>query len=82
MTKSSGNQRPRRTGGNITKDGGLEKKDKTTDRDGLEIMDWTEGQADWMAGSVEKLKPRAERSRETVEKHGAVESAKTGVEQG
>ena len=30
---------------------------ETTDRDGLEIMDWHEGQVDWRAGNMEKLKP-------------------------
>ena len=55
---------------------------KTRERDGLEIMDWTEGQMDWRAGNVEKLKPVAERSRETAERHGMVESADTGSDLG
>ena len=41
---------------------------ETTDRDGLESMDWTEGQADLRPGKVEKSKPRAERLRETAER--------------
>ena len=32
---------------------------ETTDRDGLESVDWMEGQAAWRAGNVEKSKPGA-----------------------
>ena len=41
-------------------------------------MDWTEGQADWRAGIVEKSNPKGERSRETAERHRMAESAETG----
>ena len=55
---------------------------ETMDRDGLESMDWTEGQADWRAGNLDKLTPGAERSRETAGKHGTAKSAVTGQEKG
>ena len=46
---------------------------KTTERDGLDIMDWTEAHLDCKAGREEKLKSVGERSRETVEKTGTAE---------
>ena len=49
---------------------------KTTDRDGLESMDLTEGQAACRAGHTEKLKPRAERSGWRIGKEMAEEGLK------
>ena len=46
---------------------------KTTERKGLDIMDWTEGHSDCKAGRDKKSKSIAERSRETVEKTGTAE---------
>ena len=43
---------------------------ETKEREGLEIMDWTEEQAAWSAGKAEKLKPGAEKSRLMVERMG------------
>ena len=39
---------------------------ETTEREGLDSIAWTEGQADWRAGKVKKLKPGAEDSRSTA----------------
>ena len=36
---------------------------ETTEREALEIINWTEGQEDCRVGRVEKLKPGAERTR-------------------
>ena len=53
---------------------------ETTERDGLDNMDWTEGHSDCRAGRVEKSKSVAERSRETAEKIGMAEvEAGTGL---
>ena len=46
---------------------------ETTERDGLDTMDWTEAHLDCKAGREEKSKSLAERSRETVEKTGTAE---------
>ena len=43
-------------------------------------MDWREGQANWRAGNMDKPKPKAERLRETVERHRTSESSETGSE--
>ena len=43
------------------------------ERDGLETIDCTEGQADCKEGRVEKLKPEAERLRGLAEKTGKAE---------
>ena len=45
----------------------------TTERDGLDNMDWTEAHSDCRAGREEKSKSVVERSRETAEKTGAAE---------
>ena len=47
---------------------------ETTERDGLDSMDWTEGHLNCRAGRDEKLKLEAERSRETVEGTAEVET--------
>ena len=47
---------------------------ETMEREGLDSMDWTEGQSDCKAGRDEKSKMEAERSRETVEKTGMAEA--------
>ena len=53
---------------------------ETTERDGLDNMDWTEAHSDCRAGREEKSKLVVERSRETVEKTGTVEvEAGTGL---
>ena len=53
---------------------------KTTEREGLDNMDWTEGHSDCRAGREEKLKLVAERSRETAKKTGTAEvEAGTGL---
>ena len=44
----------------------LKKGMETTEREGLDSIAWTEGQADWRADKVEKLKPGAEDSRLTA----------------
>ena len=46
---------------------------ETTEREGLDSMDWTEGHSDCRAGRVEKSKFVAERSRGTAKKTGKVE---------
>ena len=46
---------------------------ETTEREGLDNMDWTEGHSDCRAGRDEKSKSVAERSREMVEKTGMAE---------
>ena len=43
---------------------------ETTESEGLDSMVWTEGQAVWRAGKVEKLKPGEENSRLTSERMG------------
>ena len=43
------------------------------EREGLEIMDWTEGDSDCRAGREEKSKPGVERSRDVAEKTGKAE---------
>ena len=43
---------------------------ETTERDGLDNMDWTEAHSDCRAGREEKSKSVAERSREMAEKTG------------
>ena len=55
---------------------------ETMDKDGLESMDWTEGQVDWRAGNMEKSKPGAERSREMADRQGTAGLAEAGVEEG
>ena len=45
---------------------------ETTERQGLDNMDWTEGHSDCRAGRDEKSKSVAERSRETAEKTGTL----------
>ena len=53
---------------------------ETTERYGLDNMDWTEGHSDCRAGREEKSKSVAERSRETEEKTGKAEvEAGTGL---
>ena len=47
---------------------------ETTEREGLDNMDWTEGHSDCRAGRDEMSKFVAERSRETAEKTGTVEA--------
>ena len=39
---------------------------ETTEREGLDSMAWTEGQAVWRAGKAEKSKPGAENLRSMV----------------
>ena len=51
---------------------------ETTERDGLDNMDWTEGHSDCRAGREEKSNLVAERSRETAEKTGAAEAERAG----
>ena len=52
----------------------------TTERNGLDNIDWTEGHLDCRAGREEKSKLVAERSRETAEKTGTAEvEARTGL---
>ena len=46
---------------------------KTTERDELDNMDWTEGHLDCRAGRKEKSNLVVERSRETAEKTGMAE---------
>ena len=46
---------------------------KTTERDGLDNMGWTEGHSYCRAGREEKSKSVAERSRETAKKTGTAE---------
>ena len=46
---------------------------ETTERDGLDSMDWTEAHSDCRAGREEKSKSVAERLRETTEKTGTAE---------
>ena len=41
---------------------------ETIEREGLEIMNWTEGHSDCRAGREEKSKTGAEKSRDLVEK--------------
>ena len=54
---------------------------ETTEREGLDNMDWTEGHSDCKAGRDQKSKLEAERSRETAEKTGTVEAeVGTGLE--
>ena len=60
------------------------KSTKTTERDGLEIMDWTEAYSDCRAGREEKSKSVVEserwRSRSRSEKTGTAEGeAETGL---
>ena len=43
---------------------------ETTEREGLDNMDWTKGHSDCKTGRNEKSKLVAERSRETAEKTG------------
>ena len=53
---------------------------ETTDRDGLDSMNWTEAHSDCWAGREEKPKSVAERSKETAEKTGMAEGeAGTGL---
>ena len=53
---------------------------ETTERDGLDSMNWTEAHSDCMAGREEKSKSVGERSRKTAEKTGTVEGeAGTGL---
>ena len=53
---------------------------ETTERGGLNNMDWTEGHSDCRAGREEKSKLAAKRSKETAEKTGMVEGmAGTGL---
>ena len=47
---------------------------ETTEMEGLENMDWTEGHSDCRAWREEKSKSVGERSRETVEKTGTAEA--------
>ena len=47
---------------------------ETTEREGLDNMDWTEGHSDCKAGRDEKSKLEAERSREKVKKTGTAEA--------
>ena len=58
----------------------LRKGTETLDKDGLEIIDWTIGQADWRAGRKEKSKLGMERSRKVVERIGMAESVEPGTE--
>ena len=51
----------------------------TTERNGLDNIDWTEGHLDCRAGREEKSKLVAERSRETKEKTGAEEVVEAGT---
>ena len=46
---------------------------ETTEREGLDNIDWTDGQSACRAGSVEKFILEAERSMETMEKTGTAE---------
>ena len=46
---------------------------ETTEREGLDSMDWTEGHSDCGAGRMEKSKAVAERLRGTAEKTGRAE---------
>ena len=46
---------------------------ETTEREGLDSMDWTEGHSYCKAGRDEKSKSVAERLRETAEKTGTAE---------
>ena len=46
---------------------------KTTERDELDNMDWTEGHLDCRAGRKEKSNLVVKRSRETAEKTGLAE---------
>ena len=47
---------------------------ETTEREGLDNVDWNEGHSDCKAGRDEKSKSVAERSRETAEKTGTAEA--------
>ena len=47
---------------------------ETTEREGLDNMDWTEGHSDCRAGREEKSKSVVERSRETAEKTGTAKA--------
>ena len=49
------------------------KEMETTEREGLDNMDWTEGHSDCKAGRDEKSKSLAEGSMETAEKTGTAE---------
>ena len=53
---------------------------ETTEREGLDSMACTEGQADWSAGRAEKSKPGAENSRSTACRAGGgrVDGAEVG----
>ena len=46
---------------------------ETMEREGLEIIDWTKGQADCKERREEKSKPEAERSRGVAEETGKAE---------
>ena len=46
---------------------------ETTEREGLDNMDWTEGHSDCKAGRDEKSKSVTKRSRETAEKTSKAE---------
>ena len=53
---------------------------ETTERDGLDSMDWAEPHSDCRAGREEKSKSVAKRLRETAEKTGTAEGeAGTGL---
>ena len=69
MVERNWNQRPWRPRGHITVDGGCL---ETTEREGLDNMDWTEGHSDCREGRDEKSKSVLERLRETAEKTGTV----------
>ena len=54
---------------------------ETMEREGLETIDWTEGQDDCKKGREEKSKLEAESSRDVVEKTGKTEDGtRTGLE--
>ena len=63
-------QRMGRSRGHIAENGGLAKRDGDNKSEGLDSMVWTEGQAAWRNGKVEKSKPGVENSRLTVERMG------------
>ena len=47
---------------------------ETTERGGLDSMDWTEEQADCRAGRAEKSNPEEERSRSTAKMEAGMEA--------
>ena len=55
---------------------------ETTEREGLEIMDWTEEQAAWSAGKAKKSKPGVEKSRLKAERLGWGGGTRTEAETG